>query len=346
MTQPIVLYAGFDKGTDPVTGLTVTVNVYRITRSSGASSQIVTGGSATALGDGVYIYAIAAADLQTYDYLAAFKTTGDVDKKTVWAVYPALANAYATELARLDVAVSSRLAEAGYTAPPAASANASAVRAELATELARLDAAVSSRLAAAGYTVPPDATAIQAAAAAALAAYDAATATAVAAVPDALLDDEEVSAGLTVRAALAAAGSASDPLRNPAGDYVQPQIGYYMQRLANDQVELVSVFDPVTLELRFLYGDDYAVEENRQQSFTTELDLTGATVTWRVGAPAGVVALTCDVVDAHTYVLAPSAANLAAIGVGRWVYELEIVLANEHTVTEVAGEVVIRRDLR
>lgn len=343
MTQPIVLYGAFMASKVGKTGLSPTVNVRAIARATGTVTTVTTGSAAFTVGDGIYGYLVSSATPQTHDYIAVFITSDtSVDAQHVQAVWPPLAGAYGTELARLDAAVSSRNA----VAPPAASDNASAVRAELATELARLDAAVSSRLAAAGYTAAPDSTAIQAAAAAALAAYDAATATAVAAVPDALLDDEEVSAGLTVRAALAAAGSASDPLRNPAGDYVQPQIGYYMQRLANDQVELVSVFDPVTLELRFLYGDDYAVEENRQQSFTTELDLTGATVTWRVGTPAGVVALACDLVDAHTYVLAPSAANLATIGVGRWVYELEIVLANEHTVTEVAGEVVIRRDLR
>ena len=51
----------------------------------------------------------------------------------------------ATELARLDAAISSRLATAGYTAPPSAAANASATRTELTTELGRIDAAISSR---------------------------------------------------------------------------------------------------------------------------------------------------------------------------------------------------------
>jgi hypothetical protein len=60
----------------------------------------------------------------------------------------------ATELGRIDVAASTRLASASYTAPPSAAANATAVRTELAVELARIDAATSSRLAATGYTVP------------------------------------------------------------------------------------------------------------------------------------------------------------------------------------------------
>ncbi|HAV31942.1 MAG TPA: hypothetical protein DC058_04170 [Planctomycetaceae bacterium] len=42
-----------------------------------------------------------------------------------------------------------------YTAPPSAATNATAVRTELATELARIDATISSRLATASYTTPP-----------------------------------------------------------------------------------------------------------------------------------------------------------------------------------------------
>jgi hypothetical protein len=73
-----------------------------------------------------------------------------------------------TELGRIDVATSTRLAAVDYTAAPTASANATAVRSELATELARIDVATSTRNAIA----PLDSTATQAAAAAALNAYD------------------------------------------------------------------------------------------------------------------------------------------------------------------------------
>ena len=69
-----------------------------------------------------------------------------------------------TELARIDAAVSSRLAPSGTLATvttltnsptvPTASAIASQVRTELATELARVDVATSSRLATSGYTAP------------------------------------------------------------------------------------------------------------------------------------------------------------------------------------------------
>jgi hypothetical protein len=55
-----------------------------------------------------------------------------------------------TELGRIDVATSTRLAAASYSAPPTTAA----IRTELSVELARLDAAVSTRLASASYTAP------------------------------------------------------------------------------------------------------------------------------------------------------------------------------------------------
>ena len=60
----------------------------------------------------------------------------------------------ATELARIDVAVGTRLATNGYTAPPTAAVNATAVRTELTTELGKLDATVGSRLSSSAYTAP------------------------------------------------------------------------------------------------------------------------------------------------------------------------------------------------
>lgn len=51
----------------------------------------------------------------------------------------------ATELARIDTTISSRLATAGYTIPPTTTAVADQVRIELTTELAKLDETVSSR---------------------------------------------------------------------------------------------------------------------------------------------------------------------------------------------------------
>ena len=59
-----------------------------------------------------------------------------------------------TVTGRIDVATSTRLATSGYTVPPTATQNATAVRTELSTELARIDVATSTRLASASYTAP------------------------------------------------------------------------------------------------------------------------------------------------------------------------------------------------
>jgi hypothetical protein len=80
---------------------------------------------------------------------------------------------------------------AALPAAPSASTVAGAVRTELATELARVDVAISTRLSAAGYTAPLDSTAVQAAAAAALAAYDAATGTDVSTAQSALVAEHD-----------------------------------------------------------------------------------------------------------------------------------------------------------
>jgi hypothetical protein len=88
------------------------------------------------------------------DYLdSAVSTSAPSASSTASAVRTELA----TELGRLDAAVTTRLASGSYTAPPSAATNASAVRTELTTELGRIDAAVSTRLASSGYTVPPTA---------------------------------------------------------------------------------------------------------------------------------------------------------------------------------------------
>jgi len=202
------------------TGLTVTVDIY-----APDGTQIVTAGSATALGGGLYSYTLSTNNSAEGEYAAIFKTTdATVDAQhipSLWVLgragvenldaatstrlpsssYTAPANSdisaikaktdalpsdpadqslveaaiagvtapsaatvasavrteLATELARVDVATSTRLATSGYTAPtaaPTAAQNASAVRSELSTELARVDASVSSRLAGSAYTAP------------------------------------------------------------------------------------------------------------------------------------------------------------------------------------------------
>lgn len=81
MAKDIIFAAGFVASGVGATGLTVTVDVWRVAVADLAKSEIVTAGSATEIGDGVYAYRVASADLQTYYYYAIFKTAGTADVK-------------------------------------------------------------------------------------------------------------------------------------------------------------------------------------------------------------------------------------------------------------------------
>lgn len=58
-----------------LTGLTVTCDVYRTALADGTTSQVVTGGSASETGGGIYRYLLASADPTAYHYVANLKTT-------------------------------------------------------------------------------------------------------------------------------------------------------------------------------------------------------------------------------------------------------------------------------
>ena len=196
--------------------------------------------------------------------------------------------------------------------------------------MANLDAAITSRLAAASYVAPT-------------------TPPTVAAIADGVWDEAlsgHVTAG-SAGPALSAAGSASDPLLNPVGSYVAPQAGYYLQRLANNQVQIVSSFDPVTMTLTYYYGDDYYAADGREQDFTTTYTLTGGTVTLAVRTAVALVELPCSIVDAHTYRLELSADDLETIGVGVWSYDLQMHLpTSTHGITEISGLMMVNADVR
>ncbi|MFZ9960269.1 MAG: hypothetical protein ACO3GP_07745, partial [Candidatus Limnocylindrus sp.] len=166
------------------TGLTVTVDLY-----DPSGTQIVTGGSATAVGGGLYSYTLSSNNSTEGEYAAIFKTTDStVDSQhipSLWVLgragvenldaatstrlpsssYTAAPSVTAirtemdsnsTKLANLDATISSRstLTTGDLPSVPSAASVASAVRTEL-TEISNLDASISSRLAAADYTAPP-----------------------------------------------------------------------------------------------------------------------------------------------------------------------------------------------
>lgn len=81
MSKDIVLAAGFVASGLGATGLTVTVDIWRVAIADLSKSEIVTAGSAVEVGDGIYCYRVASADLQTYYYYAVFKTAGTADVK-------------------------------------------------------------------------------------------------------------------------------------------------------------------------------------------------------------------------------------------------------------------------
>ena len=120
-------------------GLTVTVDVY-----DPSGTKIVDAGSASELAGGLYTYTLSSSNSSAGEYVAIFKTAdANVDAQHV----PSLWSLGRAGVENLDASVSSRLADADYTAPTAAPTVVD-IRTELdanSTKLANLDAAISSR---------------------------------------------------------------------------------------------------------------------------------------------------------------------------------------------------------
>ena len=137
LNNPLTFYAFFTFSKQGVTGLTVTVDVYRV-NTSATATQVVTGASATEVGGGLYLYQLSSGTVTVEgEYVALFKTADTtVDVRhipAIWAVQKA-----GTEY--LDAQVTSRAAIADYTTARA-------------VKLDNLDAAVTSRLASGNVTV-------------------------------------------------------------------------------------------------------------------------------------------------------------------------------------------------
>ena len=95
MSSTLVFYGNFTTGGSGATGLTVTTDVVRITRSDGTQTTVATSQAATEIttpsANGLYLYRITGADLTLYDYIATFKTTGTCDQNRVPALYTPVA---------------------------------------------------------------------------------------------------------------------------------------------------------------------------------------------------------------------------------------------------------------
>jgi hypothetical protein len=121
------------------TGLTLTITASK----AGAAFAAITP-TVTERGSGWYSLALTTAHTDTLGDLALHVTAASADPTDVLCQIVA---------GSLDADVSSRLATAGYTAPPTAAA----VRTEIDANSTKLDAAISTRLATAGYTAPNNA---------------------------------------------------------------------------------------------------------------------------------------------------------------------------------------------
>ena len=140
----LTFYAFYVASKQGVTGLTVTVDVWRI-NTSASPTQVVTAGSATAVGGGLYLYQLASAAVTVEgEYVAIFKTASTTPDQqhipAIWVVSKA-----GTEY--LDASVASRLPTASYTAP----SSVTSLQADVTTILGRTDVATSTRLASSAY---------------------------------------------------------------------------------------------------------------------------------------------------------------------------------------------------
>ena len=138
MSVTIRLWAFYELSADSTgaTGLTVTCDVDKVAKATGAVTRVTTGGAAAEMANGVYSYAVAnVSDLDTYDYVGVFKTAATtVKSKHVPSLQQDLIAGLTTLLGLVDVAVSTRLAAASYvapTTPPTAAAISDAVWDEL-----------------------------------------------------------------------------------------------------------------------------------------------------------------------------------------------------------------------
>ena len=89
MAVPLAFYAQFIASAVGADGLTVTWDVERITRSTGARAALVTGAATniTVGRRGLYGYLLSDSDLATYDYVATAITAGDADQKEIAAMW-------------------------------------------------------------------------------------------------------------------------------------------------------------------------------------------------------------------------------------------------------------------
>lgn len=155
LTSNAMQWAGAATATDDIALKATLAKTTDITGFNDLSTAQVNAEADTALSDvGLTTTITGRIDVATSSRLA---TVGYTVPPTAAANATAVRSELSTELARLDVGVGTRMATFTYTTPPTAAANATAVRSELTTELARLDVGVGTRMATFTYITPPTA---------------------------------------------------------------------------------------------------------------------------------------------------------------------------------------------
>ena len=138
LSNNLDFFSFFVASKQAVTGLTVTVDVWKHLTSTNTSSQIVTAGSASEVGGGLYRYQLSSASVtEEGEYICIFKTTSTTPDQqhipSIWCVQKA-GSEYQ------DAATSTRLAPAGLNS---LQADVAAIKAPV---VAYIDAGISSRL--------------------------------------------------------------------------------------------------------------------------------------------------------------------------------------------------------
>jgi len=316
LTQDITFYAFFVASKTGKTGLTVTIDIWENTRA-GTATEIVTGGSATEIGDGLYKYRLTSSNVDAIgEYIAVFKTADtSVDQQHI----PALWIVGRSGVENLDAAISSRNA----TAPLDASATQTAAEAALTA----YDAATAADVSA--ISVPSAAT-----------------------ISDAVWDEAlsgHAVAGST-GAALSAAGGAADPLLNLVpGSYASGTAGYILGSINPAQVTVTSPVATDGTSITVVRGDDYLNTDGRALTFTgaTWPTLTAGTVALIVDT-SGTPTSYSGVITAATscYVELTTTQTTALSARRTYDYDLQATLSNGSIVTLVQGTLLVVEDIR
>lgn len=112
----VTFYAFYTDGGAGATGLTVTIDVWEV-QTDGTATEIVTGGSVTEIGDGLYRYILVSGSVdEEGEYVGVFKTAGTADQQhvaAIWVINRAGVENLNAPLATIDTNVDAILLDTG-----------------------------------------------------------------------------------------------------------------------------------------------------------------------------------------------------------------------------------------